>query len=150
MPSRPLRNASAIARGTSASASTSFARFSSILAIFSCSCDTAIARRPSAWRAGHAGIGLGLIGLQPGADVVADVDIGDIDRHDFERRLRIELAGQHRLGNPVRVFEHDLVRFGRADRADDPFADAGDDRFLGGPADELIEVGPHGDAGLAL
>ena len=31
-------------RGTSASASTSFARFSSILAMFSCSCDTAIAR----------------------------------------------------------------------------------------------------------
>ena len=30
------------------SASTSFARFSSIMAMFSCSCDTAIARRPSA------------------------------------------------------------------------------------------------------
>ena len=46
------------------------------------------------------------------------------------------------------ILQHHGVRFGRADRADDAFADAGDDRFLGRPADELIEVRPHRDAGL--
>ena len=35
-------------------------------------------------------------------------------------------------------------------RTDDAFADAGDDRFLGRTADELIQVRPHRDAGLHL
>ena len=36
---------------------------------------------------------------------------------------------------------------GAADGLDDAFADAGDDRLLRRPADEPIELGPHGDAG---
>ena len=36
---------------------------------------------------------------------------------------------------------------GRADRRDDALADAGDDRFLGRPADELRQVRPHRHAG---
>ena len=51
---------------------------------------------------GHAGIGLGLVGLQPGADVLADVDVGNVDRHDLEGRLRVEPAFQHRLGDACR------------------------------------------------
>ena len=39
---------------------------------------------------GNARVGFGLIGLQSGADVLAHVDVGDVDRHDFERGLRIE------------------------------------------------------------
>ena len=42
------------------------------------------------------------------------------------------------------------MRFGRADRADDPFADTGDDGFFTCPTDQLIEIRPHGDAGLDL
>jgi hypothetical protein len=45
----PLRNAAAIASGTSASASTTFARFSCTCALNSCSAATAIARRFSAF-----------------------------------------------------------------------------------------------------
>ena len=37
---------------------------------------------------GDAGVGFGLIGLQAGADIFADVDIGDVDRYDLEGRLR--------------------------------------------------------------
>ena len=94
--------------------------------------------------------GLGLIGLQAGADVVAHVDVGNVDRDDFERRLRIEPAGQHSLGNPVGIGEHVGMPFRRADRADDPLADAGDDRLLGRPADQLAQVRPHRDPGLHL
>src|SRR5678816_3726715 len=47
MPSLPVWKASAIALGTSASASTSMARLNSILAVCSCSAATAIARAES-------------------------------------------------------------------------------------------------------
>ena len=55
---------------------------------------------------------------------------------------------QHRLGDRVGVFQHVLVVLGRADGVDDAFADAGDDRFFGGPADQALDVGAHGDAGF--
>ena len=38
----------------------------------------------------------------------------------------------------------------RADGLDDALADAGDDGFLGGAADEAVELGPHRDAGPGL
>ena len=41
---------------------------------------------------GHARVGFGLVGLQAGADVLADVDVGDVDRDDLERRLGVEAA----------------------------------------------------------
>jgi hypothetical protein len=37
-------------------------------------------------------IGLGLVGLQAGADVFADFDVGDVDRDDLERRVGVEAA----------------------------------------------------------
>ena len=40
--------------------------------------------------------------------------------------------------------------FGRADGADDALAHPGDDRLFGGPADQLLQVGPNGDPGLDL
>ena len=46
-------------------------------------------------------IGFGLIGLQTGSDVLAHVDVGDVDRNDFERRLGIQAAGQHRLPHAI-------------------------------------------------
>ena len=63
-----------MAMGTSASASTTLARFL------------------ATWAFIHAGIGLGLVGLQPGADVLPHVNIGDVDRHDREGRLRVQAA----------------------------------------------------------
>ena len=47
-------------------------------------------------------VGFGLRGLQVGADVLADVDVGDVDRHDFERGPGIEAFGKHRLRDAVR------------------------------------------------
>ena len=68
---------------------------------------------------GDRGIGLGLIGLQPGADVGPHVDVSDVDRDDFKSGLRIELLSQHGFGNHVGVFEHRFVAVGRPDRRDD-------------------------------
>ena len=47
--------------------------------------------------------------------------------------LRIELPVEHRLGDAVGVLQHVHVVVGRADGADDAFADAGDDRLLASP-----------------
>jgi hypothetical protein len=55
---------------------------------------------------GDARVGLRLVRLQPGANILADVDVGDVDRDDLERGLRIQFAGQHGLGNHVGVFQH--------------------------------------------
>ena len=41
-----------------------------------------------------------------------------------------------------------LWSLGRADGLDDALADAGDDRLLGRPADQPLELGPHRHAGL--
>ena len=60
--------------------------------------------------AGHAGVGLGRVGLQAGADVLADLDLGDVDRDDLERRLRVEAAVEQRPRNLVGVRQHVLVR----------------------------------------
>ena len=46
---------------------------------------------------------------------------------------------QHGLGNRIGIFHHDQMAVGRADRSDDPFADAGDDRLFGRSADELLQ-----------
>ena len=97
---------------------------------------------------GDAQVGGGLVGLQLGPDVLADFDVGHVDRHDLERRLRIERIVQHGLRDRARIGEHFLVIVRGADRLDDALADAGDDGFLGGAADEPFELGPHGDAGL--
>ena len=99
---------------------------------------------------GDPGVGLGLDGLEVGADVVADVDVGDVDREDLEGRAGVEPLLQHALGDRVGLLEHLLVRVGRADRVDDALADAGDDRLVGGPADQPVDVGPDGHLGLHL
>ena len=39
---------------------------------------------------GHDEVCMGLVGLQLGTDVVADVDVGDVDREDLERRAGVE------------------------------------------------------------
>jgi hypothetical protein len=48
------------------------------------------------------------------------------------------------------MLEDVLIGIGRADGTDDAFANAGDDCFLRGAADEAVEVGADGDAGLDL
>jgi hypothetical protein len=73
-----------------------------------------------------------------GADVLAHVDVGDVDREDLEGRAGVEPAGHHGLGDVVGVLEHMLVRLGRADGGDDALAHAGDDGLLGRAADEAL------------
>ena len=79
-----------------------------------------------------------------------DVDLGHVDRHDLERGLRIERVLQHGLRDQVGIGQHVGVVLGAADGLDDALADAGDDRLLGGAADQAVELGPHRDAGPGL
>ena len=69
-------------------------------------------RRPALLRfgLGDAHVGFGLIGHQPGADVFPDVDVGNVDRHDFVRGVRLESLAQDGLGNPLGVFHDGFVR----------------------------------------
>ena len=41
----------------------------------------------------------GLLGHQLGADVGADIDVGDVDREDVERRAAVQAAREHVLGD---------------------------------------------------
>ena len=150
MPSWPLRNESAMALGTSASASTSLARLSSMRAYCSCSAATAW---PGGLRLGprDARVGLGLVGPQAGADVFAHVDIGDVDRDDFEGGVANRAAGPApRLRIWSGFSSTSMWSFGLADGADDAFADAGDDRLFRRAADDSLQIGPHGHAGPHL
>ena len=63
---------------------------------------------------------------------------------ESSRRASTVLEMLHRVG------QHFVVRLGRADGADDPLADAGDDRLFGGPADQLLQIRPHRHPGLDL
>ena len=47
--------------------------------------------------AGHPRVGLGLEGLEVGADIVADVDVGDVDREDLVGRAGVEPFSSTRL-----------------------------------------------------
>jgi len=91
-----------MARGTSASASTTRARHLLL------------------GRDGHRpallGLGLGdllvrvrLVDLELGADVLAHVDVSDVDGEDLEGRPRVQAAAQDVLGDVIRVLEHGLV-----------------------------------------
>ena len=95
----------------------------------------------------NARVGLGLIGLQAGSHVVAHVDVGDVDRHNVERGLRIEALVEHRLRDQHRVGQHLFVRLARPDRRHNPLAHAGDDCLFGRPANQLIQIGAHGHPG---
>ena len=145
-----MRNASAMAMGISASASTTLARFSWTAACISCSLATAKAPALFGFGSGDPHVGFGLKGLQVGADVVADVDIGDIDRQDFIGRAGVEAFLEHSLRDRVGLFEDLEVGLGRADGVDDPFADPGDDGLVGGTADQSVEVGADGHLGFHL
>ena len=92
-------------------------------------------------------VGLGLLGLEFGADVVTDIDIGDVDGENLEGGAGIDAFAENELGDGVGIFEHVFVAIGGADAGDDAFADTGDDGFFGGTADEALEVGADGDAG---
>ena len=95
------------------------------------------------FRLGDALVRVRLLALQFRADVVAHIDIGDIDRKNFERGVAVESLCQHRFGNAIRIFQHILVRISGADRADDPFAHSRNDRFLRRATDEAVEMRAH-------
>ena len=93
-------------------------------------------------------VGVGLVHLELGADVLAHVDVGDVDGEDFEGGAAVEALGEDEFGDAVGVLEHLLVAGGAADGGDDAFAHAGEDGLLAGAADELLDVGAHGDTGF--
>ena len=91
-------------------------------------------------------VGIGLLGLQLRADVVADIDVGDVDRENLERRPAIESFLEDELRDAIGIFEHVLVGVGRADRGHDSLPHPRDDRLLRRAADEAIEMRTDGDA----
>ncbi len=99
---------------------------------------------------GDARVGLGLERLEVGTDVVAHVDVGDVDREDLVGRPGVEALLEHSLGDRVGLLEDLLVGVGRADGIDDALADARDDRLVGRTADQAVEVGPDGHLRLDL
>ena len=113
-----------MASGTCASASTTFARISWVRARISCSTATAAAR--SHFRLGLRDplVGFGLLRLEFRADVFAHIDIGDIDRQNFEGRSAVRDLSPGRFRNPIGIFKSILIGSGRSNRADDSFADA--------------------------
>src|SRR5690606_20905514 len=72
---------------------------------------------------------------------------GDVDREDLEGRSGVEATRKDVLRDVVGILEHVLVRLRRSNRAHHAFADARDDGFFAGAADEPIEVRADGDAG---
>ena len=98
----------------------------------------------------HALVGLGLVELQTGADVLADIHVGDVNGENLERGARVEALFERGLADALRVFQNVLVGVGGTDGGDDAFADARDDGFLGRASDEPVEVRADGDARLDL
>jgi hypothetical protein len=91
-------------------------------------------------------IRLGL--LKHRADIVADVDVCDVDRKNIVSSARIETTLKHGLGNAVRVFEHYLVRSRGSNGCHNTFAHARDDCLLLSATHETIQVGTHGNPGF--
>ena len=139
-----------MALGTSASASTTLARLSSMLAIISCSSATAIARRPSALaratRMSASAWSACKRAPMFSPTSMSAMSIETISKAVCESSRRASTVLEMRSG----FCQHFVVRLGRADGADDALAHAGDDRLFGGPADQLVQVGPHRDPGLDL
>ena len=107
-----------------------------------------MARRLSAFGLGDLLVRLGLLRLQLGADVRADVDVGDVDREDLEGRARVESLREHVLRDDVGALQDVGVGLRRADRADDALADARQDRLLARAADQALDVRANRDARL--
>ena len=78
----------------------------------------------------------------------ADIHVGDIDREDLESRSGVEAFLQHQSRNRIGIFEHFLVRAGRADRGDDALPDPGEDGLLPCAADQLPDIRAHGHPGF--
>ncbi len=82
------------------------------------SCSAAIARvlplRGLCLR--DATVGFRLRHLQFGPDVLADIDVRDIDRHNLKRGSGIEPFGEHRFADAIRILQDFLVVDRRADR----------------------------------
>src|SRR5690606_25266558 len=93
---------------------------------------------------------VGLVGLELGADVLADVDVGDIDREDLEGGAGVEALLRRGRGGLAGVPGHVLGGRRRAGGGGDARADAGDEGLLGASAAGVGGVGPDGDAGLGV
>lgn len=98
----------------------------------------------------HSYVGFSLVGPQSCSDILADLDMGDIDRNDRKGGLIVQTPFENGSGNEVGVLENGEVRFARADRTDDALTDPRDDCLLGCTTDELFEIGSNRYPGLDL
>ena len=94
-------------------------------------------------------VGLSLIHLELGTDVLTYVDVGYIDGEDFECRTVVETLAEHQFGDAVGVLEYLLVALGRTDGTNDTLAYAGQHRILAGTTDQLADIGTYGHTGLS-
>src|SRR5262249_5895791 len=94
-------------------------------------------------------VGFGLVRLQSSTDVVTHVDVGDVDRNDFVRCLRIQSLVEHRFGNQHWIGENLVMSFAGADGRNDSFANSSDNRVFRGAADQLSQVGANGHSGTS-
>ena len=93
-------------------------------------------------------IRFGLVHLELRTDILSDIDIGYINREDFECRAVIQSFGEHQFADGIRVLEHQFVALSATDRANDSFAYTGQDRIFSCTTDELAYIRAHGDTGF--
>ena len=74
---------------------------------------------------GYTCVSLGLVRLQTSTDVLAHVDIRDVDGDNLESGVRVKTPVQDVARDAVRVLQHFQVAVRRTDRRDNAFADAG-------------------------
>ena len=93
-------------------------------------------------------VGVGLVDLQGGPDVLTYVDVGNVDGQDFKSRTGIQTLFEYQFGDGVRIFQNLLVVFGRSDGRNDTFAYTGQDGVLACTSHQLVDVGAYGDTGF--
>ena len=96
----------------------------------------------------NAAVGFRLIHHQLRADVAADIHVCNVDGENFVCRARVQAFGQHRAGNQIRILQHLLVGFRRADSGHDALADTRDNGFFARAADQTVDIRADGDARL--
>ena len=93
-------------------------------------------------------VGIGLIHLEGSTDVLAYVDVGDVDGENFEGRTCVKPLAEHELRDGVGVLEHGLVAFARADGRNDAFAYTSQHRVFACTTHQLADVGTNRHARL--
>ena len=147
IPRLPLRNASAMALGTSASASITLARASWAFAFISCSWLRPWRGVPLPWLEQYSC--RHLLGLS-------------VERHRYsylcqyqqcqwtesQMPYRHPTPCEYQFGDRIRIFQNRLMVLGRTDRRYNTFAYTGKDRIFSGTTHQLTDIGTYGYTGF--